>query len=94
MSFAAAIFTNLIQQPLPGLHNGWHRVVARMDLMVGATPNVPRKFLLGFRDRTKARASVEKLLEWPVERVLMAHGAPITANGHAVLKGTFRWLIG
>ena len=88
------IFTDLIQQFSPGFHRGWRSVIARLDLMVGDTPNVPRKFRLGFRDKSKARACINKVLDWPIERVLMAHGVPVTENGHAVLKRTFRWLIG
>ncbi|MCK0094542.1 DUF4336 domain-containing protein [Yoonia sp. F2084L] len=88
------IFTDLIQQFSTGFHTGWRGVIARLDLMVGDIPNVPRKFRLGFRNKAKARASVEKVLDWPIERVLLAHGTPVTADGHAVLKRTFHWLIG
>ncbi len=68
--------------------------MASLDLMVGDAPNVPRKFRLGFGNRKKARATVAKLLEWPIERLLMAHGAPVRADGQKVLARTFRWLIG
>ncbi len=87
------IFTDLIQQFPRGFHKGWRSVVARLDLMVGETPNVPRKFRLGFWNKAKAKTSISKVLDWPVARVLLAHGAPVTINGHAVLKRSFAWLI-
>ncbi|MEO0905378.1 MAG: hypothetical protein AAFX89_11530, partial [Pseudomonadota bacterium] len=87
------IFTDLIQQFPRGFHKGWRSVVARLDLMTGDTPNVPRKFRLGFRNEIKTRNAINKVLEWPIQRVLLAHGEPVTRDGHAVLKRTFGWLI-
>ncbi|PJI91805.1 uncharacterized protein DUF4336 [Yoonia maricola] len=87
------IFADLIQQFPHDCHKGWRGMIARLDLMVGDVPNVPRKFRLGFRAKTKARASITKILQWPIKRILLAHGAPVTDDGHRVLKRTFRWLI-
>jgi hypothetical protein len=43
-------------------------------------------------DRTTQRRAVERLLTWPSERVVMAHGTPLEADGRAVIAGVFRWL--
>lgn len=88
------IFTDIIQQFPRGFHKGWRGVIARLDLMVGSAPNVPRKFRLGFRGQRDARSAVAQILNWPIERVLMAHGQPVTKDGQAVLKRTFAWMIG
>ncbi|RKD66589.1 uncharacterized protein DUF4336 [Rhizobium sp. WW_1] len=86
------LFTDLIQHFHPQWFKGWRALVAKLDLMVGPEPSVPRKFRVAFTDRRAARASIERVLEWPAEKVLMAHGDPITENGQAFIAHVFRWL--
>ncbi len=87
------IFTDLIQQLPSRWFSGWRAIVAKWDLMLGAEPSVPRKFRLAFTDRRTARASIARILAWPAEKVLMAHGTPVTRDGQAFLRRAFRWLI-
>lgn len=87
-------FTDLLQQFPEGWFSGWRAVVARADRMVGAEPAVPRKFRLAFVRRGPARAAVRRILDWPVERVIVAHGAPVARDGGAVLRRAFGWLTG
>lgn len=89
---ATAIFTDLLQQFPRGWFRGWRALVAKLDLMREAEPTVPRKFRLAFRDRAAAREDVARILAWPVEKVLMAHGTPVTSEGSAFLARAFRWL--
>lgn len=86
------LFTDLIQQIPANLLSGWRAVVAKLDLMVGPEPSVPRKFRFAFTDRRAARASLERILGWPAEKVLMAHGAPVETNGRDYLRRAFGWL--
>ena len=88
------IFTDLIQQFPAGWFSGWRALVAKWDLMLGPEPSVPRKFRVAFKDRRAARASVERILSWPAESVLMAHGTPVTKDARAFLRRAFKWLIG
>ena len=76
------LFTDLIQQFPEGWHKGWRGIIAKLDLMTGEAPNVPRKFRLGFGAKAKARAMVKPILDWP----------PVTKDGAAVLRRTFDWL--
>jgi hypothetical protein len=87
-----AIFTDLIQQFPRGWFRGWRALVARLDLMVAAKPAVPRKFRVAFTDRRAARQSLQRILMWPTDRVIIAHGPPILHDGQAFLRGAFRWL--
>jgi hypothetical protein len=87
-----AIFTDLIQHFSPTWFSGWRAVVARLDLMTAAEPEVPRKFRTGFFDRRIARAALGRIRAWPAERVLMAHAAPIESEGQAFISRAFRWL--
>jgi hypothetical protein len=89
-----ALFTDLIQHFPRGWFTGWRALVARLDLMTAEAPQVPRKFRAAFTDRKAARAALGRILEWPAEKVLMAHGPPIERDGQAFIARTFRWLRG
>lgn len=87
-----ALFTDLLQQFPADWFSGWRGTVAKLDLMVGTEPAVPRKFRAAFADRRAARRSLKRILEWPVEKVLMAHGKPVERDGIKFLHGAFEWL--
>lgn len=91
-SSQTALFTDLLQQFPQGWFRGWRAIVAKLDLMLEKAPTVPRKFRAAFSDRPAARASVRRILQWPTERVLMAHGTPVMQAGQTFLRQAFRWL--
>ena len=86
------LFTDLLQQIPPKLLSGWRAIVAKLDLMTGPEPSVPRKFRLAFTRRSAARDALAHVLAWPAERVLMAHGAPVQKDARAFLRRAFGWL--
>jgi hypothetical protein len=86
------LFTDLLQQFPPGWFGGWRGLVARLDLMTGATPAVPRKFRVAFKDRSAARGALRRIIAWPAEKVVVAHGAPVEQGGQAFIASAFRWL--
>ncbi len=86
------LFTDILQNFPPGWFKGWRAVIAKMDRMLEPMPAVPRKFRVAFTDRKAARVSVAKILDWPAQQVLMAHGDPVRANGAGFLKEAFAWL--
>ena len=88
------LFTDLLQNFEPGWFSGWRAIVARLDLMVGHEPQVPRKFRTAFVNRAAARAALDSILSWPVQKVLMAHGKPVEDDAQVFLKRAFRWLTG
>lgn len=63
----------------------WARV-AKLDLMVGPEPSVPRKFRVAFTSRRAARDSLQRIFAWPTEKVLMAHGTPVEKDAQAFLR--------
>lgn len=89
---ATVLFTDLLQQFPRGWFRGWRGLVAGLDLMTGPDPAVPRKFRAAFTDRAAARAALKRILGWPADKVLMAHGPPVVANAPALLSGAFAWL--
>jgi hypothetical protein len=88
------IFTDLIQQFPTGWFSGWRAMIAKWDLMLGPEPSVPRKFRAAFKDRRGAGAALGRILASPAQKVLMAHGTPVTEDGQAYLRRAFRWLLG
>ena len=86
------LFTDLIQQLPINLIPGWRAVIAKLDLMVEREPSVPRKFRYAFTNRRAARESLEHVLAWPAEKVLMAHGTPVEKDARAYLRRAFGWL--
>ncbi len=88
------LFTDLLQQFPPGWFRGWRGIVAKLDGLVSREPQTPQKFRVAFTDRAAARAAVSRILDWPAETVVMAHGEPVVGNGQAWLARSFRWLTG
>jgi len=48
---------------------------------------------LMIRDRSAARASLERILEWDFERVILAHGELLERGGPAALRAGYAWLL-
>lgn len=86
------LFADLIQQLAPASLSGWRALVARLDLMAGPEPQVPRKFRLACIDRAAARASLQRVLAWPADKVVMAHAPAVLEDGRAFIERAFRWL--
>jgi len=88
------IFTDLLQNFPDNWFKGWRAVVARLDLMTGPEPSVPRKFRNTFVGRKAARVALRQILAWPIERVLAAHAPPVMRDGRALVARAFTWLTG
>jgi hypothetical protein len=86
------LFADLLQNFPHGWFSGWQAFIARIDGMVSPEPRTPNKFRLAFNDRRAAHAALERIEAWPAEKVLMAHGAPVQANGRAFIANAFAWL--
>jgi hypothetical protein len=89
-----ALFADLIQNFPRGWFKGWRGVVARLDGIVAPDPGAPREWRASFLDRRAARAALDKVLAWPIERALIAHGEPSTGEGAAFVRRAFAWLLG
>jgi hypothetical protein len=55
--------------------------------------SVPRTVRLAIKDKAAARASAEQILQYPFERVVVAHNAIVEDNAHAAVEEAFRYLI-
>lgn len=90
-----AIFTDLLQNFRPDWFKGWQGTLARLDGIVAPCPGAPREWRASFIfGRRAARAALRRILAWPIKRVLIAHGEPVTENGAAFVLRSFSWLLG
>ena len=44
------------------------------------------------RDKRAARASLERMLRWDIDRVIVSHGLCIETGGREYVENAFRWL--
>jgi hypothetical protein len=58
----------------------------------GRPATTPMERLL-IRDRAAFRRSLERILAWPIERLVVAHGAIVRTGGHAALAAAYAWLL-
>ena len=89
-----AIFADLIENFSTDWFRGWRGLVARLDGIVAPHPGAPREWRASFLNRRAARAALERILAWPIERVLIAHGKSMSTDGAAFVRSAFSWLAG
>jgi len=87
-----AIFADLVQNMRPDWFKGWRGIVARLDGIVAPHPGAPREWRASFFNRRAARASLARVMAWPIERVMIAHGDPASADGKQFVRRAFSWL--
>jgi hypothetical protein len=68
------------------------RLPARMWGILGRFSS-SRSFRLSMRDRDAARRSVERLLEWDFDRVIISHGNILETGGKEAFRQAFDWLL-
>lgn len=87
-----ALFADLIQNLPRDCAPGWRGVLARLGGVTEVDPGAPREWRLSFFNRAAARAALARILGWGIERVVIAHGAPVERDGEAFVRRAFRWL--
>jgi len=66
------------------------RIVAR--LIGNREPGATFLERVLIRDRTAARAQVDRMLAWKPERIVLAHGDLVASGGDEVLRRAYAWL--
>ncbi|MGF1701520.1 DUF4336 domain-containing protein [Photobacterium makurazakiensis] len=56
-------------------------------------PAMPIYWRLTFDDKTRLRQSLQEILTWPFERIILSHGQVISHNGKACLHQAFKWAL-
>ena len=88
-----ALFADLIQNFPPDWFKGWRGVVARLGGIVAPHPSAPSDWRSSFVNREAARTALSRVLAWPIERVVIAHGGVSTTGGAAFVGRAFAWLL-
>lgn len=65
------------------------RLWAGWRLGVRPTP----AFRLGFKDRAVARESLERVLAWDFDRIVIGHGELVESGGREAFAGAYRWIL-
>lgn len=74
-------------------HPALTRLLFRLSGAYGRlAPTFLERFLV--RDRASFRAVIERILEWPFERVIVAHGTVLDSGGRRALGQGYAWLLG
>ena len=84
------VLTDLVFNVQPGASNR-----ARLfHWLVGATGQFgPHRLIrLGIRDRGAARRSLDRILAWDFDRVVMSHGEVVGTGGHRLVEQAFTFL--
>lgn len=71
---------------------GWRASVAAMGGITARRPGTPLDWRLSFLDEPAARPAKAKVLSWPIERVVIAHGQCQSADGHDFVDQALRWI--
>ena len=87
------ILGDLIENHDPRVLGPLHRLLARANAMLAPNGTTPRNYRLTFWRRREARWTVEELLSWQPQRVLVMHGPCIEHEPSAFLHRAFRWLL-
>ena len=84
------IVTDLVQSAYSGSPLLTHLVMRLMGIY--ERPGVPLHIRLGFRDKAAARASLERVLSWDFDRIVLAHGLGVETGGKAVFREAYSFL--
>lgn len=72
----------------------WKRWMIALGGVGGADGSTPRDARMTFWRRGRARACVERALDWKPRRLVIAHGPCAADDGEAVLRRAMSWLLG
>ena len=86
-----AIFNDIIQNFRPGWFKGWRGWLARIDGITAPHPGAPREWRATF-NRRKAHDSLARILAWPIEHVVIAHGELPKSDAANFVKTSLAWL--
>ncbi len=72
-------------------HPSWRtRLVAR--LMGNTAPGAGYLERIAVRDHAAARKQVDRMLEWDIQAILLAHGEIVRTDGRETLRRAYAWL--
>ncbi len=86
------IITDLIQNHDPVLDNWFWRLVKKINGVLSPKGGVPKDLRMTILDKEIARLSLEKMLSWDFEKMVLGHGICIDNNAKKYVADSFSWL--
>lgn len=86
------IICDLIQRHDEAKMHGWKGKLMRLDSLVGERGSTPREWRASFLHRRFARAARRKVLDWPADRLLIAHGQCAESGANAIISRALSWI--
>lgn len=87
------LFADAIQNFPRDWFTGWRGAVCRHGGILAPNPGMPKDWRATFLRRGKARLALGRILDWPIERVVIAHGELPAGDGAAFVRRAFSWLL-
>ena len=87
------IITDLIQRHEPSEESWFWRVIKGSVGVLGSSGGTARDLQSTFNDRRAARASVEAILRWDFDRVVIAHGECVREDARRTVEHAFAWTL-
>ncbi len=87
------VLTDLIENFRAEHFSGWKRVVARMTGIIYPHGRTPLDWRLSFLfGKARARQSLQGMLAWEPENIIVSHGECVFGQGTAFLRESFSWV--
>lgn len=88
------IMTDFVQKHQSARESWIWRGVKHMVGILGKKGGVPIDIKLSLRDRQAARESINKILQWDFENLILAHGHCMRGGAKQEVRRVFDWLVG
>jgi hypothetical protein len=86
------IFGDFIQNHAPAKSNPLLNFLLRIAGVAYPDGGVPIDIRLSFTNRNAARQSLERLLAWDFDKLILAHGVCVKSDAKKFVERAFRWL--
>ena len=86
------IFGDFIQNHPPAKGRPMLNALFKLAGVASPEGGVPFDIRLSFTNRTLARRSLEKLLAWDFDKLILAHGVCVEEDAKAFVRRAFHWL--
>ena len=86
--------TDLIENFHPSTLNWGQRLLAKFVGILSPNGRMPIDWRISFYfgNKQKARHSLNNILNWDTENIILSHGECIFENGNEFLQKSFKWL--
>lgn len=74
-------------------NSSWSTRTWAAGLGILGTLSSSRSFIVTMRDRPAVKRTIEGILEWDFDSVVIAHGDPVRYGGKALFRRAYSWLL-